>query len=237
MRNCILFLLMTLISLSLNAQETYQKPTFYIGASYGTSFSIGDFNDADLDNPNAGFAENGQKIDLYGGYFFDEQITLTGTFRYQSFETKVEDIINDFQAENPDLVFTGTTEDWETYYFLAGFAYKVNLFKNFALFPRFGLGPLFVTNPGISVNAPGAALTQNFIRSSETGVGLGYEFGFGLKNDFGKHFSLMPTFTFSGGIVRISDVVTTTDNVEVTSAYEPRIQSFNLGLSLAYRFY
>ncbi|MEO1259365.1 MAG: hypothetical protein AAFZ15_11240 [Bacteroidota bacterium] len=50
-------------------------------------------------------------------------------------------------------------------------------------------------------------------------------------------FSLLPTFTFSGGIVTFNDVVTTSDNASVTNDYQPVIQSFNLGLSLGYGFY
>ena len=105
------------------------------------------------------------------------------------------------------------------------------------LYPRFGLGPLVANNPGITVNTPNGTITNNFSRSSETGFGLGYEIGIGLRSDLGRHFSLMPTFTFSGGLVTIPDVITTTDNIAVTTDYQPQIQSFNLGLSLAYRFY
>ena len=47
----------------------------------------------------------------------------------------------------------------------------------------------------------------------------------------------MPTFTFSGGLITIPDVIITTDNVSVISDYQPQIQSFNLGLSLAYKIY
>jgi len=236
-RHLALLFLAVLTYTSLNAQEKNENAMFYIGASYGTSFSIGDFSDTDISNPNAGLAENGQKIDLFGGYRPGEKLILTFTFRYQSFETKVEDLINDFQAENQGVEFTGTTEDWQAYYFLTGIAYKVPIYKKFSIYPRVGLGPLYVSNPGITVSAPDGSITQNFSRSSEGGFGLGYEFGFGLIQDLGKHFSLMPTFTFSGGLVSIPDVVTTTDNVAITSRYEPRIQSFTLGLSLGYRFY
>jgi len=96
---------------------------------------------------------------------------------------------------------------------------------------------LVATNPGMTVSQPGGGITTNFMRSSETGIGLGYEAGIGLQTDLGRHFTLMPTFTFSGGLVTIPDVVTTTESSSVTSDFQPQIQSFNLGLSLAYRFY
>jgi len=219
------------------AQEEIKLPKFYLGASYGTSYSIGNFKDTDVSNPDAGFAKNGKKLDVYGGRYLNEKLTLTGTFRYQTYETEIEDLIETYNTENPGSNFTGSTEDWKSYYFLVGMAYKVNVTSKFHFFPRFGLGPLFATNPGMTITSPNGSLPNSFIRSSETGFGLGYELGIGLQKDLGKHFSLMPTFTFSGGLVTIPDVITTADNIIITDDFQPRIQSFNAGLSLAYRFY
>lgn len=213
------------------------RAKFYLGASYGTSFPMGDFNDDDITNPDAGFADNGTKLDFYGGYFLEDNITLTGTLRYQSFDTEIGAIIDELNEANPSADFSGSTEDWQVYYFLAGVAYQVNIAKNFAILPRMALGPMLVTTPGINVNAPEGPITQNFSRSSETGLGLGYEFGISLRRDLGKRFTLLPTFSFSGGIATINDVVTTTDNVEITGDYNPRVMSFTQGVSLAYRFY
>ena len=238
MKKAAFLLLIILFSCSAFAQEEGQEAKFYIGLSFGTSYSIGDFEDTDITNPDAGFAKNGQKFDLYGGFFINEKVTLTATLRYQSFNTEVEDIIENFSAEDPNAAFTGSTEDWETYYLLLGAAYQIKLGPKFKFFPRLALGPLWVTTPGITVSAPpDGTFNPSFSRSSETGFGLGYEIGIGLRTDLGKHFSLMPTFTFSGGVVTVSDVVTITNRLEITGDYQPRIQSFNLGLSLAYRFY
>ncbi len=232
------YLVLLIACQTLSAQvEEKQYPKFYLGLSYGTSYSIGDFKDTDINNPDAGFAKNGQKIDVYGGIPLKKGMIFTAGFRYQVFETEIEDIIDRFNTENPGAEFTGSTEDWQTYYFLVGIAYRVKISSRFNFFPRFGVGPLWATNPGIMVNAPNATINNNFERSSKTGVGVGYEVGIGFQTDIGKHLSLQPTFTFSGGIVQINDVTTTTDNVRITSDYQPRIQSFNLGLSLGYRFY
>ncbi len=230
------FLYLFLSSGFLFAQDA-EEAKFYIGLSYGTSFTLGDFKDTDIENPDAGFADNGQKFDIYGGYFLNDKITITGTFRYQSFNTDIDDLVNTFRENNPGIEFSGGTEDWQTYYFLVGIAYKLKITKKFNIFPRVGLGPLFVSNPGITINNISGAPIESFNRSSETGAGLGYEFGLGFRTDLGRRFSLMPTFTFSGGIVTINDVVSRTDNIAVSADYSPRIQSFNLGLSLAYRFY
>ena len=212
-------------------------PKFYLGLSYGTSFSLGDFEDTDINNPDAGFAKNGRKLDVYGGIPLKKGFIFTAGFRYQAFETEVEDIIDRFKAENPGVEFTGSTEDWQTYYFLVGLAYRVRIGPRFNFYPRVGLGPLWATNPGIRVNAPNATITNNFERSSETGLGLGYELGIGLQTNIGRRLSLQPTFTVSGGRVTMNDVVTTTDNIRATNNYQPIIQSFNLGISLGYRFY
>ena len=128
----------------------------------------------------------------------------------------------------------GTTNNWKAWSLLIGLAYKVPIIDIFAIFPRFGLGPLMVQNPGITVSD--ASGTVLFTRNSETGIGLGYESGFGLRRDLGKTFSLMPTFTFSGGYVNIKDVVSKTDQIIRKNTIQALIQSFNMGLSLAVRF-
>ncbi len=221
-----------------SAQEQ-QKPKFYFGAAFGTSFSIGDFRDTDISNPKAGFAKNGRRFDLFSGTPTDEsgRTTLTGVFRYQTFGTEVEDIIETLKTDNPDLVLTGSSENWRAFSFLLGLAYRVDIGSKFSFIPRMGLGPMLASNPGIQIDAPNALITNKFERSRHTGMGLGYEIGIGLRRDLGKRLSLLPTFTFSGGLVNIKDITTTTDNVVVTSDYQPSIQSFNIGLSLGFRFY
>ncbi|MEO1653992.1 MAG: outer membrane beta-barrel protein [Bacteroidota bacterium] len=231
----LLFLLLSSGVLSTQAQE--ETPKFYLGLSYGRTFPLGDFADSDFTNPDAGFAKSGSKFDIFLGFPIDEKLTVTGVIRYQNFATEIDDLINDFTEANPGVQFTGSTENWQTFYLLAGLAYRIKVSRKFSFSPRFGLGPFFVKNPSVNVMNNGGTILTGFSRSSETGVGLGYELGIGLRNDLGRHFSLMPTFTVSGGFVSIQDVVNATDNVVVTADYSPKILTFNLGLSLAYRFY
>lgn len=231
------FLSLLLLPNLLFAQGGEDRPTFYLGFSYGLSFPVGDFGDTDIDNPDAGFAKNGNKIDLFVGVPIDDKITIVGLFRYQSFETDIDDLVNDFRSQNPGVDFNGSTEDWQTYSLLAGLSYQIKLAKNFSVSPRFGLGPMFVRNPGFTVTDITGASVESVNRSSETGFGLGYEVGFGLRKDLGKHFSLMPAFTLSGGFITIYDVSTTIDNSQIIGDYSPSILSFNAGLSIAYLFY
>ncbi|HMQ49170.1 MAG TPA: hypothetical protein PKA00_17040 [Saprospiraceae bacterium] len=239
MRGLNLILIFVAVSYQLKGQEQYEIPKFYVGVAFGTSFPIGDFGSTDISNPDAGFAKNGRRFDVYGGHFLNnrERTTLTGVFRYQTFETEIEDLIADLKVDDPNLELIGSTEDWQVYSLLVGLAYKVDIGSKFAFFPRFGMGPLWTTTPGITINAPNAVITQKFDHSSETGLGLGYELGIGLNRKLGKHFALMPTFTFSGGFVTVNDVVTTTDNITAIGNYQPTIQSFNIGLSLAYKIF
>lgn len=217
--------------------QTNQEVSFYIGASVGSAFTLGEFKDTDISNPDAGFAKNGSKLDLFGGYFINDKITLAGTFRYQSFDTEIEDLVNKLNTETPNANFSANTDSWQVYSLLVGAAYKINVYKKFAIFPRIGIGPMLVNNPSINVSSPDPAITQNFIRSTESGFGLGYEFGIGLTGNLGKRLALMPTFIFSGGIATINDVTTVTDNIVVNGNYNVVVQSFNLGISLAYKFY
>ncbi|WP_308992709.1 outer membrane beta-barrel protein [Mariniflexile litorale] len=212
-----------------------QESKYYFGISYGKSFPIGDFKDDDIINYNAGFAESGNKLDVYGGYVINKKTTLTFTFRYQNFDTDIDALTSSLEANNQSSIFTGSSDSWQTYYLLTGIAYKVSISEKFSLYPRIGFGPMLISNPEFSITGTNENTTTEVNRSSETGIGLGYEFGIGFKRAIGKSFCLMPTFTFSGGVVTISDVDTTTGNTVTTSNYKPRISTFNLGLSLAYK--
>lgn len=236
MNRLILLLVITCIQHFAIAQNTSDEK-YYVGVSYGTSFALGDFADDNIENFDAGFAKNGRKIDLYGGYFLDDKWTLTVGFRHQFFETEIDDVVKRYNQENPDATFLGTSDEWKSYYLLMGLAHKISITKKFAIYPRAAIGPMWVTNPGVSVQSDDPNLIQSYTRSSETGLGLGGEIGIGLRNDFGKHLSLMPTFTFSGGFVNYRDVETRINNINVLNNYEAWIQSFTLGISLAYRFY
>ncbi len=226
-------------SMSLFGQEDKipPRPKFYLGLSYGTSFPVLSFRSSDVTVDNAGFAKDGKKADVYAGYLLNEKWILTGGYRYQFFETDVTEAIETFNANNPGFDFSGTTQNWQVSYLLFGFAYRVDITKRFRIYPRFSLGPMMAKNPGISIEAPNSTITQNFQRSSETGFGIGYELGIGLQTNIGKHFSLMPNFAYCQGQPNIKDVAVTMDNLSTTADYQPRIQTFNLGLSLAYRFY
>ncbi|MEL7427225.1 MAG: outer membrane beta-barrel protein [Bacteroidota bacterium] len=235
-RICVILIVVMVHQVLFAQEQDHKDPRFYFGASLGTSFPIRDFKEVDINNPDAGFAKNGRKFDIYGGRFLNDRLTVTGILRYQTFETDIDGLIETFNNEDPGADFRGTSEDWKAYYLLLGLAYRVVVSPKVDFFPRFGLGPLVLNNPGVNISSVGGTITNNFSRNTESGFGLGYELGIGLRRDLGKHFALMPTFTFSGGVVTIPDLVTTTDSVEIVSDYQPRVQSFTLGLSLAYLF-
>ncbi|SDM32405.1 hypothetical protein [Kriegella aquimaris] len=213
-----------------------QESNYYFGISYGKSFPLVDFKDDAINNSNAGFAESGNKLDLYAGSALSEKLNLTLTFRYQKFDTDVTTLVKELETINKAANFVSSSDVWKTYSLLTGIEYKINLGRKFSLYPRIGLGPMLVSNPQMSITATNENTNTEVNRSSETGLGLGYEFGIGLKRDLGNYFCLMPTFTFSGGFVTISGVDTTIDNGRITSNYKPKIITFNLGLSLAYKF-
>lgn len=213
-----------------------QESKYYFGISYGKSFPLGDLKDDGINNSNSGFAESGKKLDLYVGSALSENLNFTLTFRYQNFDADIKSLIKEFETTNGATNFIGSSDAWKIHSLLAGIEYKINMGGKLSLYPRIGLGPMLVSNPELSITATNKNTYSGINRSSGTGLGLGYEFGVGLKRDLGKHFCLMPTFTFSGGIVTISDVVMTIDNVNTTSDYRPKIITFNLGLSLAFKF-
>jgi hypothetical protein len=237
MKNIVPIILCLVLSSVTNAQDLDEQPKFYIGVSYGPSIAVGDFEDKNVDNSDAGFAENGHKLDIFGGYFITKNITITGIFRYQSFDTDISNIIEDFNAQNPEDDLTAASEEWRTYALFAGIAYEVKLTRNFSLFPRLGLGPLLVTNPSVSAIISRGEEASNVDRGSETDIGLGYEVGVGLRKNLGRRFALTPMLTFSGGVVSIANVETGTNGVVETRNYRPKIQSINFGLAVGYKFY
>lgn len=238
MKDLLLLLLALCCFSNVSAQsEPEIFPRYFIGVAYGASAALGDFGDTEVNNADAGYAQNGNRYDLFGGYLLNERVTLTGGFRYQTFATDVTDVVDFFSDLNPGTEFMGEHGDWQTYYLLVGAAYKVPIGtkQKIALYPRVGLGPLWTQSPGLDVNAANGASQNNFTRSSETGIGLGYEVGIGLRRDLGKRFALLPTFTISGGSAKIADVETRLNSVTTTRDFSANILSFNLGLSLAFR--
>ncbi len=232
----LLISLFVLCHLRVAAQsESEESLRYFLGVAYGASIALGDFGDTDVSNADAGFAQNGNRYDLYGGYLLSKHVTLTAGLRYQTFNTDLSEVVNVFTDLNPGTTFSGESGDWRTYYFLLGAAYKLPISKRLVLYPRLGVGPLWAQSPGLEVQATGGVSQNNFSRSSETGFGLGYEIGVGFRTDLGKRFALLPTFTFSGGSVSIAEVETRLNSVTSTRDFTGRIQSFNLGLSLAVR--
>lgn len=238
-RKYLIFLWIACCSLHARAQSdeapAKTPPRYFIGVAVGASFALGDFGDTEVDNPDAGFAQNGRRYDLYGGYLLNERVTLTAGLRLQRFATDLSEVVSFFDEINPGIQFRGENNPWQTYYLLVGAAYKLPIGKKYALYPRFGIGPLWVESPGLEVQASNGVSQNDFARSSETGLGLGYEIGIGLRTDLGKRFALLPTFTFSGGRTRLDEVQTRLNSVSSSRDLEARIQSFNLGLSLAIR--
>lgn len=217
-----------------NDPEAATSRRFFVGLAYGISFAIGDFGNTDVTNAEAGYAQNGRRYDLYSGYSLNDRLTLTAGLRYQRFQTDVGDVVRFFDDLNPGISFGGENGDWQTYYLLFGAAYSVPIVKRFEIYPRFAVGPLWTVSPGFDVQATTGFSQNEFTRSSETGLGLGYDLGVGLRTNLGNRLALLPTFTFSGGRVNLSDVKTSLNTVTLTRDFTSRIQSFNLGLSLAY---
>ncbi|SMG13953.1 outer membrane beta-barrel protein [Arenibacter troitsensis] len=213
-----------------------QESKYYFGISYGKSFPIGDFAADDINNSKSGFAEGGNKLDFFAGSTLSLKLNFTITFRYQHFAPDIDQLATELETSDEATYSVETSDAWKIYSLLTGIEYKINLGRKFSIYPRIGMGPMLVTNPGVSITDTDEDSNTRMHRHSETGLGLGYELGIGLKRDLGKNFCLMPTFTFSGGFVTISDVDTTIDHVGTTSDYIPKIITFNLGLSLAYKF-
>jgi hypothetical protein len=77
MKHLLSLLLLLTLSSGLFAQEVRTKNGF-ISVTLGAAFPTGDFADSDLNNDDAGFAENGVAINLVNfGYLFSKNIGIT----------------------------------------------------------------------------------------------------------------------------------------------------------------
>lgn len=198
---------------------------------------MGNFGNSDASNPEAGYAKNGKKIELFGGFPLDDKVTIVGGLRFLSFDTDIEALIEDLEQENPGNQYTSNIDDWQILYLMVGLAYQVNLTEKISFFPRCGFGPIIVKNPRIAIDNTSGESDEIGSRKSETGLGFAYEIGFGIRKDLGKHFALMPNITFSGGFVTIKNVSSSVDNAQIAGDYKPKLFSFNAGISIAYIFY
>lgn len=111
-------LLIPLCSFQLAAQvDTTQQPEakkYFVGVAIGTCYPVGNFGATDVGNADAGYAQNGNRYDLYVGYFLNEHITLTAGLRYQRFGTDLSDVEDSFSSINPGVAFRGENGDWQT---------------------------------------------------------------------------------------------------------------------------
>ncbi len=218
-------------------RKEYPPVNTFIGLSFGASFSVGDFGSTDINNINAGFASNGQKLDLYAGKYIKEKVALLGSFRYQQYQTEIDEVTDALRDENPGLEIEGNSGRWRVYGLLFGVAYKLSLGKRFAIYPRFGLGPIAATSPDLEVSATGGSINTLFARTTKTGAGLGYEVGIGFQTNLGKRLVLMPAVTYGGGWFTIHNITNTINDADLERDFQSRIQSINIGLSLAVRLF
>jgi len=229
-------LIVFLTIFKINFAQSPKQATFYIGTSIGKSYALGDFirNDDEILSPE--FSDDGLKIDLYGGFFLNEKITLVGALRFQSFDTEVTSLLPLFEDHTTETGVTTHTEDLRFYSLLTGIAYRIPLFKNFEIIPRFAIGPMIVNIPNTQISS-NDSFTQRYSQEQSSGLGINMEFGIGLRRNLGKRFTLLPTFTLSTAYANINNVKTTIDEQTSFNDLNLNFNLFNLGLSLAYRFY
>lgn len=240
-------ILLTIISVNLTfAQDKIKETKIFIGFSYGKSFPLGDFksNDVKLTNSyyyfnnNSGFANSGNKFDLFGGYALNNEYGVTGLIRFQTFSTDANSFANELERINPSNNYYVDSNKWMFGSVLGGMYYNYPLTKKLTLQPKGMVGLIFGTSPEINISANDSNNTRVIFVESGNSLGLGFEFGLGLKSKISDNFALMPTFDFSGGFLSFKNNKTVTNNngtySTTTRTYNPSILTFNFGLSLAY---
>lgn len=237
MKNWISIIFVIVITFNMSGQNTTDESKYYLGVSYGKSFPLGDFKSDGAAGNYAGFAETGNKFDLFGGYNVNEKIGLLALIRTQKFSTDAESLALEAQEIAPGTQFNVESKDWKLISFLMGGVYKVPITKKMSLLPKAMMGVMFAKSPEINVVATNGSISDNSYTKSEATAGFAYEFGIGLVSKLGKHFALMPSFDISGGFLNFNDLQTQYGNGSyLYRDYNPHVLTFNLGLALAYKF-
>lgn len=95
MKHLLIFSLLIILTVSVNAQEFSSKDGF-ISISLGAALPYGDFADDDLNNNDAGLAEPGVSINLINfGYLFSKNIGITAMLQGAAFPLDIDNSGND----------------------------------------------------------------------------------------------------------------------------------------------
>jgi len=129
----ILFTSIILISSNINAQGILSTVggKVYLGITTGLSFPLGSFADDNPQDQSSGYAKTGYIIVINGGIRFLNLFEVSVAGFRNSNSTDVTNLVNSISSSTPDITFTGESNSWEIYGFLAGIGISFPLPEKF----------------------------------------------------------------------------------------------------------
>ena len=142
-----------LISSNLNAQGILSTVggKIYLGAAAGPSFPLSSFANDNPQDQNSGYAKTGYIIEINGGIRLLNLFEISVTGFRNSNSTDVTNLANSISASTPGITFTGESDAWEIYGFLAGIGISFPLPEKFISDIRILGGYQNVTSPQINM--------------------------------------------------------------------------------------
>ncbi len=150
-----IIILSTIIILSsnLNAQGILSTVggKIYLGATAGLSFPLSSFANDNPQDQNSGYAKTGYIIEINGGIRFLNLFELSVAGFRNSNSTDITNLVNSINTSTPGITFTGESDAWEIYGFLAGLGISFPLPEKFISDIRILGGYQNVSSPEINL--------------------------------------------------------------------------------------
>jgi len=227
-----------LISSNSNAQGILSTVggKIYLGATAGLSFPLSSFANDNPQDQNSGYAKTGYIIEINGGIRFLNLFEISVAGFRNSNSTDVTNLVNSISNSTPGITFTGNSDSWEIYGFLAGIGISFPLPEKFISDVRILGGYQNVSSPEINmlgdtegtyVKIEGQTISSPVYLGS---VSVRYPLSDAIYFSFG--------FQYIASSGNFNDVKTTTsiegDITESTISYSRIMDAWGLNLGFKY---
>lgn len=144
----------------------------YVSFSIGPSIPLGNFSSNDINNPNAGFANTGSKIEINGGFNVYESTDLTAKLFYSMNSYDVSSLTKKLTADNPGTTWTTSGRSWDLVGFMVGLNYSYPFRNKFVGDVKFQTGLMKSSTHQMTVTGSNGAIISEGAKSASSFVYL-----------------------------------------------------------------
>lgn len=234
------FLILLLFAFGLTGAFAQNQKSF-IGISLGPSFPVGDFANTDLSDENSGLAKVGGTLSLNYGYHLSQQFGLMAVIRGSVHGVDVDALKR--QYATPDGIASSIsfkTSTWKSAAAMVGIfeMLPLNASKNLFFVARGAIGVQRSQSPStdITIAVSGLGTFTNH-QDSYSATSLAYLLGLGLDFQLEKNLSLKFNADYTGANPKFQDPRAATYPQNNYTKLKQPINTVDLSLGLAFRFY